>query len=131
MTDTPDPSEVETLESDESTFQRDEQGNLLPYWKVIEVDDEYKKIKLEPTPVGEFERLENRWEGLDDVPTEELTDLLNRKILEPDVDWSEAKPVYYAAALQALISEIFGEEATGIAAEVEAELEDRRAEAGN
>lgn len=131
MTDTPDPSEVETLESDESTFQRDEQGNLLPYWKVIEVQGDYRKIKLHPTPVGEYERLEEQFEGRDDISVEELTDLLDEKVSEPDIDWTEAKPAYYLATLQALMQEIFGDEATGVAAEVEAELEERRAEAGN
>lgn len=131
MTDTPDPSEVETLSSDESTFQRDEDGALLPYWKVIEVHGDYRRIKLEPTPVGEYERLEDKFDGRDDIPVEELTALLDEKVVEPDVDWSEAKPAYYLAALQALMAEIFGDEATGVAAEVEAELEERRAEAGN
>lgn len=129
MPETPDPSEVETLSSDESTFQRDEEGNLRPYWKVVEVGDEYRKVQFEPTPIGEVERLEDKFAGKSELEIEELTELLNEKVATPDQEWSDAKPRYYIAVMEALFEELFGEEASGMAAEVEAELSQRRAEA--
>lgn len=129
MPDTPDPEDVEALSSDETAFQRDEEGNLLPYWKVIEVGDEYRKVRFEATPIGEVEKFEQKFEGRDDIDVEELTELMNDKVVEPDVEWEEAKPRYYRAVMEALFSEMLGEDAVGMAEEVEAELAARQAEA--
>lgn len=133
MPETPDPSEVPSLSTDEAIFQRDENGDLTTYSVVVEFHGGvYRSVEFEPTPAGELQRLEQQFAGKEDIEFDELIELMDEKVCledNPDPNWEDGKPKFFIPIMEALMVELFGDTVDGMAAEVEEELEERRAEA--
>lgn len=123
----PDPSEVEPLTKQEAQYQRDEDGELIPFDKVIKTDDGWRSISILPTPKGEAMALEKRFGGRADLEMEDLDDLMDEKVVEPDIDdWDDLKPGVYMPMMEAVMESIMDEVPnTDFHAEVREEIEKR------
>lgn len=130
----PAPSEVEPLSPDETAYQRDADGELIPETRVIETSEGWRRVKITPTPKGETMEYERRFGDRDDLDLEEVDEILNDKIVDPDIDWSDddIKPGVYVPVLNATMESIMGEAPSNqFHADVREELEKRQGAAGN
>lgn len=129
----PDPSEVEPLTQDEAVFQRDEDGNLLPRERVIETSKGWRTIKLYPTPKGQAMRYQEEFGDRDDLDIDELDDVLDEKLAEPEIDdWDDVDPGVYLPIMNAVMEDIIGSVPDNeFHAEVRQELEERNDDEGN
>lgn len=131
MTSTPDPSDLEPISKGEATYQRDEDGELIPETHAVETVDGWRRIKIRPTPKGEAVEYEERFGDQDDIDIEDLDEILNEKVVEPDLDWSnpDIKPGFYAPVLNKVMESLMGEVPSNqFHREIRAELEKRQAE---
>lgn len=129
----PDPSEVESLTTDEARYQRDENGDLIPRERVVETSEGWRKVKLYPTPKGEALRLEERFGNRDELEMEEIDELLSEKLAEPEIEnWDDVKPGIYMPLMNAVMEDMTGQIPDNeFHEEVQEELEKRQGDEGN
>lgn len=127
MSDKPDPEDVEAVGDTEGVYQRDEQGDLQPAeWKVIDVGDEWKRVRPYPIPTGELREFEQMGGEMD---VDELCKIMAEKFETPDrtaEQWSDTDPKMVGACIDLLTELATGETPSSeFHAEVKEELESR------
>lgn len=123
----PDPSDIEKLDTDAYVYERDSNGELLPESDVIEVDGSWERIERQPPTKGLLSRIQEEFEGREDVNIDELDDVMHDFYVHPDVDdWDDVNPSLYVALMNHMVQVVGGEMGDDVADEIESELEERR-----
>jgi hypothetical protein len=93
----PDPADLDPITEDEAKYQRDDEGDLPAKAYAIMTSDGWRPVEIYPITKGEQIEYEERFAGRDDLDVEEFDDILNEKVADPDLDWSDPdlKPDIY------------------------------------
>lgn len=127
----PDPSELDSLSKDAAVYQTDEHGDLLPQAHAVETIDGWRQVKIYPTPKGQAMEFEQKYSGRSDLDPEELDEILNDKVAQPDLDWSDPniKPGVYMPVMMKVLETMMGEVPDNdFHREVQQELQERQNE---
>ena len=107
----PAPSEVDSVDTQQHIFQRDENGDLIPIADVVKVSGEWQRVEHLPPTKGFLGRVQSRFGGREDIDLAEIDDLMGDFYADPEVrNWDDVSTGLYIPLMQHMVQTIMGGE---------------------
>lgn len=128
-TDKPDPSDVESVDTSAYQHQRDSDGNLIPETDVVKVEGDWRRIEHLPPTKGFLTRVQQDFEGREEVDMDEIDALMSDWYVDPDIDdWDDVDPKLYLPLMMHMTDTLAGDMDDEIAGELRDAVEERQSE---
>lgn len=129
--DKPDPSDVEPVDTSAYQHQRDEDGNLIPEADVVKVGGEWQRVEHLPPTKGFLTRVQQDFEGREEVDMEEIDGLMSDWYVDPDIDdWEDVDPRLYLPLMMHMTETLGGDMDDEVTSDLRDAVEERQS-AGN
>lgn len=131
----PDPSEVDSIDTSQHVYQRDEDGNLLPETDVVNINGEWHRVEHIPPTRGFLGKIQKQFGGREDIELDEIDNIMSDFYDDPDMhpdEWTDASGPFYMSLMWHMIETVMGDSDDELMSEMQEAVEERQqAQAGN